>query len=238
MAKSNFGLFTHFPLIEFMNASGPVIFLKMGDRQIHVLNARRVQGKFFHTDLGVFEMDSEYENKLMGQSFYIYNLQNAKPISLKHIEKIQTLYRSNDPSKVTSSLEKISSTCKKFLKERTNVEPLKAIKEIIAETKDTFELDDIKFLVNYTTFDKNTLKIFNLTKLDQKKTELDISKRIFTIAPIAILGAVATVIIIIMKFFNPLKLFPEFHRAILNGVGNFILSSINNISLYIGGLLN
>jgi hypothetical protein len=210
----------------------------MGDRQIHVLNARRVQGKFFHTDLGVFEMDSEYENKLMGQSFYLYNLQNAKPISLKHIEKIQNLYRSNDPNKVTFSLEKISSTCKKFLKGRTNVEPLKAIKEIISETKDTFELDDIKFLVNYTTFDKNTLKIFNLTKLDQKKTELDVSKRIFTIAPIAILGAVATTIIIIMRFFNPLKLFPEFHRVLANGVGTFVLPYVNDFSLMLGGSLH
>jgi hypothetical protein len=51
-------------------------------------------------------------------------------------------------------------------------------------------------------------------------------------------GAVATTIIIIMRFFNPLKLFPEFHRVLANGVGTFVLPYVNDFSLMLGGSLH
>ena len=103
MKLNQIGLISHFPIWEFINSPSPLVLVKIGDRQIDLINAKRINGKFFHTKLGVFELDGEYENTMMGQPFYIHNLQNSKPISLRHIEKLQNLYRDNDTEKLTDT---------------------------------------------------------------------------------------------------------------------------------------
>lgn len=87
--------------------NGPFILLKIGDRNLELIEARRILGKFFITKEGCFELDGEYEYRLNGQPFYIYNLQNSKPISLIAVEEIQDLYRNNKIDILVDELERV-----------------------------------------------------------------------------------------------------------------------------------
>jgi len=219
MKKNYFSLFSQFPLIEFINMKGPVIFLKVGDRQIQVIDAKRVQGKFWHNDLGLFELDGEYEGKLMGTPFYIYNLNNSKPISLKHIEKIQNMYRENKADDIIKELGRVQGACEKM--ENSYVNPLTALSELVKGSTDKklFDLDDLKFLINYKTFDKSALKIFQFTKMMQKRTEGDTSRKVPTLVPLLLLSLLGVGVVVTMRFFNPFKLFPDLFHIFLGGLG-------------------
>jgi len=195
----------HFPIFEFINMGSPMIFMKVGDRQIDLIKARRIQGKFFMTNLGVFELDGEYENKMMGQSFYIHNLSNCKPISLRHIEKIQKLYRENKAEELTRTLSRINNACDDVSVNYKHA--LEALTELSESKPNFLTMADIKFFIHYKTFDKSDIKIFNFTKMMQKKTELDVSKKVPTITPILLMGMIGVGIVVLMRFFNPLKLF-------------------------------
>ncbi len=233
--KRYFSLVSQFPIFEFINAQGPIILLKVGDRQIHVIQARRVQGKFFHNDLGLFELDGEYEMKMMGQPFYLFNLSNSKPISLPRIEKVQKLYRENHSIELTRELERVNNACEKAFtitdKDKNNIfeynptSPLNALRELTeateqkkGEKKSLFDFNDIKFLINYKTFDKSALKIFELAKMMQKKPEFDTCKKIHTLVPLLLLSIAGIGLVVLMRFFNPLRIFPELGNAFINSM--------------------
>ena len=200
MKLNKIGLISNFPVFEFINAPSPLIFLKIGDRQIDLLSAKRINGKFFHTKLGVFELDGEYENTMMGQPFYIFNLQNGKPISLRHIEKIQELYRTNRTNELTDMLATISENVDKGM-ESSGVDkdgepvfnyttPLDALKSIQKATPDFLSNDDVKFIINYKHFDMPDLKIFNFKKISEMKPDSDMSRKIPTIFPMVVVSGI------------------------------------------------
>ena len=196
MKLNQIGLISHFPIWEFINSASPLVLLKIGDRQIDLINAKRINGKFFHTKLGVFELDGEYENTMMGQPFYIHNLQNAKPISLRNIEKIQNLYRHNNTVELTDTLNMISTKIEKAMeydmdsddKPYTYMSPLEALSDINKDKSKLLDDDDIKFIVNYKAFDMADLKIFNFKKISELKPDRDESRKIPTIMPMLIIA--------------------------------------------------
>lgn len=196
MKLNQIGLISHFPIWEFINSPSPLVFVKIGDRQIDLINAKRINGKFFHTKLGVFELDGEYENTMMGQPFYIHNLQNGKPISLRHIEKIQNLYRTNDTVELTDTLKMISEKIEAGMeydmdsddKPYSYISPLEALASIKKDTAKFLDDDVTKFIVNYKAFDMADLKIFNFKKISEMKPDKDESKKIPTIIPMLIVA--------------------------------------------------
>lgn len=208
MKLNQIGLISNFPIFEYINAPSPLIFLKIGDRQIDLLTAKRINGKFFHTKLGVFELDGEYENTMMGQPFYIFNLQNGKPVSLRHIEKIQELYRINKTHELTEMLAIISDNIDKGM-ESTGVDkdgeptfeyttPLDALKSIQKSKPSFLSDDDVKFIINYKHFDMPDLKIFNFKKISELKPDSDMSKKIPTIFPLAMVGCFGGGIVLLL----------------------------------------
>jgi len=190
------GLISHFPIWEFINSPSPLVFVKIGDRQLDLINAKRINGKFFHTKLGVFELDGEYENTMMGQPFYIHNLQNGKPISLRHIEKIQNLYRTNDTAELTDTLKMISEKIEAGMeydmdtedKPYNYISPLESLSDIVKLKAKFLDDDIIKFIVNYKAFDMADLKIFNFKKISEMKPDKDESRKIPTIIPMVIVA--------------------------------------------------
>ena len=172
------------------------MFVKIGDRQLDLINAKRINGKFFHTKLGVFELDGEYENTMMGQPFYIHNLQNGKPISLRHIEKIQNLYRTNDTAELTDTLKMISEKIEAGMeydmdtedKPYNYISPLESLSDIVKLKAKFLDDDIIKFIVNYKAFDMADLKIFNFKKISEMKPDKDESRKIPTIIPMVIVA--------------------------------------------------
>lgn len=213
MKLKEIGLVSHFPIWEFINSPSPLVFIKIGDRQIDLINVKRINGKFFHTKLGVFELDGEYECVMMGQPFYIYNLQNGKPISLRHIERIQALYRTNKTLELTEILSTISENLEKGLASKMHdedeeeqtyeydrVTPLEALRTILKSRPKFIEEDDIKFIINYKWFDMSDLKIFNFIKISEKNTEKDISKKIPTIIPMVIVSVIGISTVMVLAF--------------------------------------
>jgi hypothetical protein len=202
-----FALKGHFPILEFKLMRGPMVFLKVGDRQIEIRKANRIQGKYFQTQEGIFELEGEYEYRLMGQSCYIHNLYNSKPISLSGIEKIQRLYRNNKAELVTKELDRINTAIQSATGMGAYVDPIKAMKEIQKHTPDELSRDDQKFLVDYKTFDKDDLKLLNIQKMTDKRVHSGMSTKVSAILPMLILMGGVMGTIVAMRFFNPLYLF-------------------------------
>jgi len=195
------GLISHFPIWEFINSPSPLVFLKIGDRQIDLIRAKRINGKYFHTRLGVFELDGEYENTMMGQPFYIHNLQNGKPISLRHIEKLQKLYRTNNTMELTEALSIISNNIENGMMATSSVDvennintkytsPLDALKIIKQKMPKFLTDDDVKFIINYKYFEMADLMIFNFKKISEPKPDKDESKKIPTMIPMIIVSLI------------------------------------------------
>ncbi len=197
------------PVLEIIYKTGPIVFLKVGDRQIDVIGARRQQGKFFSTSEGVFELDAECEYKLMGNAIYFYNLYNSKPISLQGIEKIQKLYRENKAKEITTELARINTAIEEGQDEKNpTTNPLQALKNVMEAKDDLFSQRERKFLINYSTFDKDDLKLLNLQKMMDKFVTKGTSYRIITTGPILLFGLVGLGVVGFMTLFNPFKLFP------------------------------
>lgn len=208
MKLKQIGLISHFPIWEFINTPTPLVFVKVGDRQIDLINAKRINGKFFTTKLGVFELDGEYENTMMGQAFYIYNLQNSKPISLRHIELLQELYRNNDTIELTDTLKMIYEQIEKGMefdmdsddKPYSYISPIEALATMKKNKGDQLTDDVLKFIINYKSFDMSDLKIFNFKKISEKKPDRDESKKIPTIIPMVIVGIVGIGSVLALAF--------------------------------------
>lgn len=200
-----FALKGHFPVLEFKFMRGPMIFLKVGDRQIELRKAVRHQGKYFLTKDGVFELDGEYSYNLLGNQCLIYNLFNSKPISLQGIEKVQQLYRDRKASILVKELERINNAIEAGA-EKKYTDPIHAMAELYKGRPEQLSEYDQKYLIDSRVFDKDDLKLLNTAKMNSKKINAGLSGKIPTILPTMIMMGIAVAIVIVMMKFNPLKL--------------------------------
>jgi len=183
-----------------------MIFMKVGDRQIELRRATRHQGKFFLTKEGVFELDGEYAYNLSGQQCLIYNLFNAKPISLKGIETIQKLYRNKQAGLLVKELERINTAIESSA-EKKYTDPIHAMAELYKGKPDQITEEDQKYLIDSRVFDKDDLKLQNTAMMNAKNVNAGLSLKVPTILPTLILGAFAIILVLVMTQVNPLKWF-------------------------------
>ena len=201
-----FALKGHFPVLEFKLMRGPMIFLKVGDRQIELRKAIRHQGKFFLTKDGVFELDGEYSYNLLGNQCLIYNLFNSKPISLQGIEKVQQLYRNRKASILVKELERINSAIESGA-EKKYTDPIHAMAELYKGRPEQLSEYDQKYLIDSRVFDKDDLKLFNTDKMNSKNVNRGLSTKVPTMLPTLLMMGVAIVVMLVMTQVNPLKWF-------------------------------
>lgn len=201
-----FSLKGHFPILEFKLLKGPMIFMKVGDRQIELRRAIRHQGKFFIIKDGVFELDGEYGYNLGGQSCLFYNLFNSKPISIQGIEKLQILYRQRKASVIVRELDRINTAIESSI-ERKFGDPIHAMAELYSRRPEELNHREQQFLINYRTFDKDDLKLLNTDKMNGKKVDVGLSLKVPTILPLLLMSIIGIGIVILMTQFNPLKWF-------------------------------
>ncbi len=199
-----FSLTGHLPILEIKLMKGPIVFLKVGDRQIEVRKVVRHQGKFFQTRDGVFELDGEYAYNASGQSVMFYNLYNSKPISLVGIEKLQKLYREKKAHVIVRELGRINSAIEASA-EKHYTDPISAMKELYSKAPVDLSQSDQKFLIDYRIFDKNDLKLLNTSKMNSKNVNTGISSKVPTILPMMLLMGIAIGIVVVMTKFNPLN---------------------------------
>lgn len=215
-----FSLKGQFPILEWIYSSGPMVLLKVGDRQIHVVKAKRFHGKYFMMNDGIFELDGEYEYRLNGQSFYVYNLYNTKPISIDGIEEIQTEYRKGNMGKIYRATERIHSAIEQATtdKDKAFTNPIKVLQNLEEkreQDKDGFSQKTQQFLVNYRFFDKSDMKLQNIDRMLAKKINSGLSYRVMTTGPIILISMIAVGILGVMTVFNPLKLFPQLGNSFI-----------------------
>lgn len=184
---------------------GPLIFMKVGDRQIEIRKAVRHQGKYFLTRDGVFELDGEYSYNLLGNQCLIYNLFNSKPISLQGIEKVQQLYRDRKASILVKELERINNAIEAGA-EKKYTDPIHAMAELYKGRPEQLSEYDQKYLIDSRVFDKDDLKLFNTDKMNCKKINAGLSGKIPTILPTMLMMGIAIAVVFVMMKFNPLKL--------------------------------
>jgi len=185
-----------------------MIFLKVGDRQIELRKAVRHQGKYFLTKDGVFELDGEYSYTLSGQQCLIYNLFNAKPISLQGIEKVQQLYRERKAGILVRELERINSAIESGA-EKKYTDPIHAMAELYKGKPEEISAVDQKYLIDSRIFDKDDLKLLNTAKMNSKNVNSGLSLKVPTIIPILLMGAIGIGIVLAMQQLNPFKLIPQ-----------------------------
>lgn len=199
-----FSLTGHMPILEMKLMKGPMLFMKVGDRQIEVRKANRFQGKFIQTKDGVFELDGEYAYNASGQSVMFFNLFNSKPISLQGIEKLQKLYREKKAHLIVRELERIDSAIEASAEKHWS-NPINAMKELYTKKPDEISQADQKFLIDYRTFDKNDLKLMNTAKMSSRNVNKGMSTKVPTVLPILLLMGIAMGAIVMMTRFNPLN---------------------------------
>gem|GEM_PF-3778833 len=226
-----FALKGNFPMLEWIYSAGPMILLKVGDRQIEIVKAKRFQKKYFMMNDGIFELDGEYENRMNGQSFYIYNMYNTKPISIDGIEELQKEYREGNMSKVYRETERVYNAITQIMttdKDKSFTNPIKVLQTLeetrSKDSKGTLSKETQKFLVDYKFFDKSDMKLQNIDRMLAKKINGMLSYRVMTTGPILLMSLIAMGIIGFMTMFNPLKIFPALGNSVVNSVGSkFIL---------------
>lgn len=185
---------------------GPIVFTKVGDRQLEIRKAIRHQGKFWQTSDAVFELDGEYSYELIGQQCLFYNMFNAKPISLQGIERVQQLYRERKAGNLVKEIERINNALE-MASEKKYTDPLHALAELYKGKIEEISQQDMKFLIDYKVFDKDDLKLANITKMNAKKMNVGNSLKIPTILPILLMMSIVIPILLIMTQINPLKWF-------------------------------
>lgn len=189
--------------MEFNWKRGPIILIKTGDRHLELKQANRIEGKFVLTKYGVFELDGEHEYRLSNNSLYIFNLHNAKPVSIQGIEKIQSFYRNKQANIIVKELAIINQA----LKEHSD--PLEAMEIVFEKNKDQTNIsqDDIKFLIDYRTYYKDDVGHLILDRMDDKNPLKGMSGSVTAYFPILIFAGIGIAITIFLRFFNPLKIF-------------------------------
>jgi len=197
---TNFSLKGHLPVLEMKIMHGPMVFLKVGDRQLQLKKVWRVQGKFWESEDGVFELDGEYEYKLFGQAVYWFNLFNSKPISLSGIEQVQKLYKQRKFHLLLEPLEKIYNAVKN---QKLGIySPIHALKEI-SKAETGLPQEDEHFLVDYISYNKDDLKMQNIKEMTEKKLNKNISYNVKTIFPTLIFSGIGGLAVIMMLLVMP-----------------------------------
>lgn len=193
-----------------------MVFLKVGDKQVHVVQAKRYQGKYFMLNDGIYELDGEYENRMSGQSFYIHNQSNAKPISLEGVEELQTMYREGKMKELYEATERVYNAIEKASEKEGFNSPIKALKELEeGQSNSKITPQTQKFLVDHKFFDKSDLKLQNLERMTEKRINSKLSYRVMTFGPIGFLCLVGGGILGFMTLVNPIKLIPALGNAII-----------------------
>lgn len=183
-----------------------MVFMKVGDRQIELRKVVRHQGKFFLTKEGVFELDGEYAYTLSGQQCLIYNLFNAKPISLQGIEKIQNLYRNKQAGLLVKELERINTAIETSAEKKYS-DPIHAMAELYKGKPDQISEADQKYLIDSRVFDKDDLKLQNTAMMNAKNVNQGLSLKVPTILPTILMMGLAITALVLMTQINPLKWF-------------------------------
>lgn len=179
-----------------------MVILKTGDRHLEIYQANRIEGKFFFTKYGVFELDGEHEYRMSNNSVYFYNLHNAKPISIQGIERIQKFYREKKAGLIVKELTIINQA----LKEHSD--PLEAMDVVFQKNKDSaLSEDDIKFLIDYRTYYVDDVGQLVLDRMDDRRPFKNMSGMVKTYFPIILFGSIGIGITLFLRSFNPFKLF-------------------------------
>lgn len=210
MAK--FGLIGHFPILELLLMRGPMVLIKIGDRQIELRQAKRIHGKFFITPEGVFELDGDYNLNFNGTQIYLYNLSNPKPISLRNVEKLQNLYKQKRVDQITMELSRIKKAL--TLGENKLRESLDALTDVYGDKEKFLNDDDVKWLIDWKTYNKESIKLLNLKKVSQHRLDRDISPKVPTIFPSLIFFTVGMGVVVAMSQLNPFYLIPQIMEKI------------------------
>ena len=201
-----FSLKGHFPILEFKLMRGPMVLIKIGDRQLELRKAVRHQGKYFITKEGVFELDGEYSYNLAGQQLLIYNLFNSKPISIAGIEKVQKLYRDRKAAILVRELERINNAVESGA-EKKYTDPIHAMAELYKGKPEELSRQTQKYLIDSRLFDKDDLKLLNTEKMNSKNVNKGLSLKVPTIIPLLLMSVIAISIVAIMSQVNPLRWF-------------------------------
>jgi hypothetical protein len=206
MRRSRFSFKEHFPILEFRLLRGPFALIKVGDRNLELIRVNRVKGKFIITRNGVFELDGEYELRLFNQSFYLYNLHNSKPLSLRAIEEIQKDWRERKFSRITSELKRVDDAIsadetakQQGMSSHASNSSLKVL-EHMSKSQEKGELhnETIKFLVDHKTFDESDVKLILADALTEKKLNPMMSNNVGTTLPTVIFSAIGIAVVILM----------------------------------------
>lgn len=217
--KPHFALKGQFPILEILARGGPLILLKNADRSLEIIKAKKIQGKFVETVLGFFELDGEFENRFNSlTSFYVHNIHNSKPLSVKAVEEIQRYYKDKDAATIVDEMEKIQTAMKKG---NESVDPITAMSTIFHQ-KSKISDNTKKFLIDFVTFDKHDIALLVSDRINTKRPKLDISRPMQTFFPILILGIIGIGTMLVMRFFNPIKIFnisPELFRLSFSLIG-------------------
>lgn len=194
----NFGLVSHFPFFEFRKRGGPMGIIKVGDRNIELVQVKRVFGKFFVTNLGVFELDGEYEYKMDGQILYFFNIYNCKPLSLRAVEDIQNKYKTGDNNTIVEEIKDVEKAVTIASETKSPV----AILSHLANKEEGKGLKPLtkKFLVDQKLYDESDAELFQSEPLITKKALPKISGQVGTIIPMTIFATLGILIMVIMNY--------------------------------------
>lgn len=184
-----------------------MVLLKVGDRQLELRRANRVQGKFWITKEGVFELDGEYSYELVGQQLLFYNLFNAKPISLQGIERVQNLYREKKAALLVREVERINSALEASTGNLKVTDPILALAELYKGRIEHLTQNDMKYLIDHKIYDKDDLKLLNIAKMNSKNVDKGLSLKVPTILPSVLMMFIGITVVGLMSMINPLKWF-------------------------------
>ena len=82
------------PLFEIGLSKKPIAIIKTGDRQLAFIKINKFDVKYFAVkDLGIYELDDEYEYRYKNTSIYLYNHGNSKPLLLTGMQEIDSAMR-------------------------------------------------------------------------------------------------------------------------------------------------
>lgn len=186
----------HFPILEYKLGLGPYALIKIGDRNLELIHVQRVMAKFLITKYGVFELDGEYEYKFEGQPLYIFNFNNAKPISLRAIEELQDMWKRNDMDTLGDHIETVETAIEQAKNQDSPVRILKSLKH---KEGSSMSQHTAKFLVDYRIYDDKDTKLLISDSVLSKKAIETWSKPVGTNMPTAIFAGIGIAAVLLMQ---------------------------------------
>ena len=136
-------------------------------------------------------------------------------MSLSALESIQNYYKNNQTSIIVQELAKIQKTVE------IEKDPLSSRAKVFKEENSVIDDQTKKFLIEYLTFNKDDVKLLIQNRRKTKHPKFDQTKPISTIFPVLAIGMIATIVLIVMRFINPLKILNISPEAIKFGFSFF-----------------